>query len=63
MKSAKIILIAFEVAMLFGVVIATVCTDWEFAVKTGNDALVKSIIVLCALCAVVMQREQQQIKW
>lgn len=61
MKSVKIIFIALELAMIIGVIMCTFATDWQKAVEEGAAWMYQSLIVLCALNAVVFQREQQNI--
>lgn len=61
MKSVKIIFIALEVAMIIGVVMCTFVTDWQKAVEEGTEWMYQLLIVLCALNALVFQREQQNI--
>jgi hypothetical protein len=63
MKQVKIIFIALELCAIIGVVMLTFSTDWEFAIRTGNDFHVRLLIVLCAAAAIVCQREQQYIEW
>jgi len=63
MKHAKIIFIAMEVAMILGVIMLTFATDWQEATEHGAAWMYKLLTVLCALNAVVFQREQQAIEW
>ena len=63
MKKVKIIFIALELAMIAGVIMCTFATDWQKAVEQGAAWMYKLLIVLCALNAVVFQREQQAIEW
>lgn len=63
MKQVKIIFIALELCAIIGVGLLTFNTDWEFAIRTGNDFPVRLLIVLCSVAAIVCQREQQAIEW
>lgn len=63
MKQVKIIFIAMEVAMIFGVIMFTFATDWQQATEQGAAWMYKLAIVLCSLNAVAFQREQQAIEW
>ena len=63
MKDVKIIFIVLELAMIMGVVMCTFATDWQQAVEQGAAWMYQLLIVLCALNAVVFQREQQAIEW
>lgn len=56
MRQVKIIFIAVELAMIAGFVSLAVFADL-------NDWMMRTIFVLFALNAVVMQREQGQIEW
>lgn len=55
-KQVKIIFIAMELAAIAAVILLAIFADL-------SDGLVRTIQVLCALYAVVMQREQGQIEW
>ena len=63
MKQVKIIFIAMEVAMIFGVIMFTFATDWQQATEQGAAWMYKLAIVLCAINAVAFQKEQQAINW
>lgn len=55
-KQVKIMFIAMEFAAIASVILLALFADL-------SDGLVRTIQVLCALYAVVMQREQQNIDW
>jgi hypothetical protein len=63
MKQVKVIFIVLEMCAIIGVGLLSFSTDWEFAIRTGNDFPVRLLIVLCAAAAIVCQREQQDIEW
>lgn len=55
-KQVKIIFIAMELAAIAGVILFAAFADL-------SDWMMRTMQVLCALYAVVMQREQQDIEW
>ena len=63
MKSAKVIFIALEVAMLLGIFIVLFRLDWSAAIEEDVDWMYKVLIVLMSYLAVVFQAEQQAIPW
>lgn len=62
MKSVKAILTSLEVAMLIAVVMFCFLTDWEKCIANETAWMFKTLIVLCSINAVILQREQQNIE-
>lgn len=63
MVAVKIIFIVLEAVMLLGVIVVTFLTDWVKAFEYGYAYLYQILIVLMSLCAVIFQKEQQEINW
>lgn len=61
MKTVKYTFAIMEIVMLLGVILFTFCTDWEAVEEMDAAWMFKTMIVLCALNAVVMQSEYQSI--
>ena len=55
----RAIFIAMELAAIAGVIMCVCLTDWADAEQHGHAWQIKLLTVLCAIYAVVMQREQQ----
>lgn len=53
---------AVEMAMMVGVILLSFLTDWSYLEETGDAWSLRLLIVLLSFCAVVLQREQQDIK-
>ena len=49
--------------MITGVMMFAFLTDWVKETEAGTAWMFQIMIVLMTLCAVVFQKEQQNIKW
>ena len=63
MNGVKLIFITLELVMITGVMMFAFLTDWVKETEAGTAWMFQTMIVLMTLCAVVFQREQQNIEW
>ena len=49
--------------MITGVMMFAFLTDWVKETEAGTAWMFQTMIVLMTLCAVVFQKEQQNIEW
>ena len=63
MNGVKLIFITLELVMITGVMMFAFLTDWPKETEAGTAWMFQTMIVLMTLCAVVFQKEQQNIEW
>ena len=63
MNGVKLIFITLELVMITGVMMFAFLTDWVKETEAGTVWMFQTMIVLMTLCAVVFQKEQQNIEW